>query len=83
MQRNDNNSRASFLRKASLGIVSVFGLGWAVMNSKSPQDDSSDYNLISGQEADDLIKSMPTAKPVSVRPLPPPNNSNLDWDNIQ
>ncbi len=83
MQRNDNNSRASFLRKASLGIVSVFGLGWAVINSRSPQDDSSGYNLISAQEADDLIKSLPTPKSGSVRPLPPPNNSNVDGEYIQ
>jgi hypothetical protein len=71
--RNRENSRLSFIKKASLGIVSVFGLSWTVLNSKPSENNNSTYNLISDEEANDLLKNMAAPKSQGVRPLPPPN----------
>ena len=73
-KENSPNSRTAFLRKISLGFVSVIGLSLAGINIQKLQISSEKKNkTISDKQANDIIKNMHSPHPKQLRPEPPPN----------
>lgn len=71
------NTRAAFLKKMSLALVSVVGFGLAGINfQKFRKNLGFNIKTLSNHEANELIRNMPSTEPQRLKPKPPPTMRN-------
>jgi hypothetical protein len=69
----NSNPRADFLKKASLVLISVFGLGLLGYGShKQTRSSIHIFKKLSNNEADDVIKDLKSSGSGRIKPEPPP-----------
>ncbi len=75
LKETNTNSRSSFIRKASLALVSVLGIGIGSISLKKSQVFSAyRVNALSNNEANEIIKNMPLQNSEKVKPELPPKS---------
>jgi len=71
------NTRSAFLKKVSLGIVSVLGLGFVGFNFLKHQPISAiNFETLSVKEANEIIKNRLSMKEKQLKPKPPPKTND-------
>ena len=75
-KENNTTSRNTFLKRASLTLVSLFGLGIGGLNNEKLKMPSEKiFKTISDNDANDIIRNMSSPKAKKIKPEPPSGNT--------
>lgn len=75
-QKEYKNTRYAFIKKASLGIISVLGMGFVGFNfMKSKPISAINFNTISEKEVNKIIINRHSIKEEPRKPKPPPKKN--------